>query len=140
MSKIKYRNLKGYKYQLTEEYTVEVNLYNENIETPYNYLAQNQKGGTHTLLLLDLNPEKEKYLTISDGIRYLLRTEIRSGKRVFTNNTFCIGCTRLGSLSYKIKAGPAKDLLKEDFGKPPHCLIVPGKLHFMEEEALELYK
>jgi diphthamide biosynthesis methyltransferase len=29
---------------------------------------------------------------------------------------------------------------KEDFGKPPHCLIIPGKLHFMEEEALTYLK
>jgi diphthamide biosynthesis methyltransferase len=26
--------------------------------------------------------------------------------------------------------------VKEDFGPPPHCLIIPGRLHFIEEEAL----
>ena len=38
-----------------------------------------------------------------------------------------------------IKAGTAKDLLNHDFGKSVHCLIVPGKLHFMEEKAVKLY-
>ena len=27
-------------------------------------------------------------------------------------------------------------LIKYDFGKPPHTLVFPGKLHFMEAEAL----
>jgi diphthine synthase len=27
-------------------------------------------------------------------------------------------------------------LVKEDFGGPLHCLIIPGKLHFLEAEAL----
>ena len=39
-----------------------------------------------------------------------------------------------------IKFGAAKELLKFDFGKPVHCLIVPGKMHFVEEEALSMYK
>jgi len=30
--------------------------------------------------------------------------------------------------------------MKEDFGKPPHCLIVPGKMHFLEEEFLDSYR
>ena len=60
-------------------------------------------------------------------------------KKIFSEKTLCIGCARIGSESQTIKAGMAKDLLKLNFGKPVHCLIVSGKLHFMEEEALELY-
>jgi diphthine synthase len=33
-------------------------------------------------------------------------------------------------------AGFMKDILKRDFGLPPHTLVFPGKLHFMEAEAL----
>jgi len=29
-----------------------------------------------------------------------------------------------------------KKLLTYDFGEPPYCIIFPGKLHFMEAEAL----
>jgi hypothetical protein len=35
-----------------------------------------------------------------------------------------------------VRAGTAESLLKADFGKPPHALIVPGRLHFMEADAL----
>jgi len=115
-------------------------LENENIETPYDTLEGNLSLGLHTLFLLDLNPEEEKFMSINDAIRYLLKIEIKKNKKIFTEKTLCIGCARLGSENQLIKAGAAKELLKHNFGKPVHCLIVPGKLHFMEEEVLGIYK
>ena len=119
--------------------TTSIPLENENIETPYDVLGDNLSLGLHTLFLLDLNPEEEKFMGINDAIRYLLKIEIKKNKKIFTEKTLCIGCARLGSENQIIKAGAAKELLKFDFGKPVHCLIVPGKLHFMEEEGLKVY-
>jgi diphthine synthase len=48
-----------------------------------------------------------------------------------------VGVARLGSQSSHIKADAAINLLEQDFGAPPHALIAPGRMHFMEEEALE---
>ena len=109
-------------------------------ETPYTVLGENQSINAHTLFLLDLNPGENKYITIADAIRYLQKLEIRNGKGLFKDSTLCIGCARLGASDVKIIAGKASDLLKKDFGGPVHCLIVPSKLHFMEEEALEQWK
>ena len=94
----------------------------------------------HTLFLLDLNPKEKKFMTVNDAIRYLLRVEIRRGEKIFTDNTLCVGCVKLGSLDKQIKAGKAKELLKFRFRDGVQCLIVPSKLHFVEEDALELYK
>jgi len=115
-------------------------LENENIETPYSALKDNLILGLHTLFLLDLNPEEDKFLSVNSAIRYLLKVELKRNERIFSEKTFCIGCARIGSKSQIIKYGTAKDLLKFNFGEPVHCLIVPGKLHFMEETALELWK
>ena len=120
--------------------TTSIPLENEDVETPYDVLEGNLSLGLHTLFLLDLNPEEVKFLTINDAIRYLLKIEIKKNKKIFTEKTICIGCARLGSENQIIKYGAAKDLLKFNFGKPIHCLIVPGKLHFMEEEGLHLFK
>jgi diphthine synthase len=38
-----------------------------------------------------------------------------------------------------MKAGGAEELAGMDFGSTPHSLIVPGELHFMEEEYLEAF-
>ena len=113
---------------------------NENIETPYDILKLNQQNNMHTLFILDLKPNSNDSLSVNDAIRYLLKVELKRGERVFTDNTLCVGCAKLGSLDQVIKAGKAQQLLKEDFKNGMHCLIVPAKqLHFMEEEALKIY-
>ena len=43
---------------------------------------------------------------------------------------------RAGSKTPTLKADFAEALLEHDFGEPPHSLIFPGELHFMEIEAL----
>ena len=112
---------------------------NKDVEAPYDILELNKKMGMHTLFLLDLNPKQKKFLTIKDAIEYLLKTGEKKGSKTFTKEHECIGCARLGSNNPTIKSGYAKDLVNFDFGKPPYCLIVPGELHFMEEEALEKF-
>ena len=107
-------------------------LENENIEAPYDVLKGNLSLGLHTLFLLDLNPDEETFMSVNDGLRYLLKAELKRNERIFSEKILCVGCARLGSESQVIKAGSAKYLLKFNFGKPVHCLIVPGKLHFME--------
>ena len=113
---------------------------NENVETPYDVLKDNLSLGLHTLFLLDLNPEEEMFMTVNDAIRYLLKVELKRNEKVFPEKTLCVGCARIGNESQVIKFGAAKELLKFNFGKPVHCLIVPGKLHFIEEEALKIWK
>lgn len=120
--------------------TTSIPMENENIETPYDVLKGNLSLGLHTLFLLDLNPEEEKFMKVNDAIRYLLKVELKRNEKIFSEKTLCVGCARVGSDNQVIKAGTAKELMKFDFGKPVHCLIVPGKLHFMEDEALSLYK
>lgn len=121
--------------------TTSIPFENENIEAPYDLLKLNKENGMHTLFILDLKPDSNDSLSVNDAIRYLLRVELKRGERAFTDNTLCIGCAKLGSLDQIIKSGKAKDLLKEDFKNGMHCLIVPSeKLHFMEEEALDLYR
>lgn len=109
-------------------------------DTPYQLLAENQSIGAHTLFLLDLKPDENKFMSVNDAIKYLQKLETKHGKKLVTNDTLVVGCARLGSDVQKMLAGKAKDIVKKDFGKPVHCLIIPGKLHFMEEEALQQHK
>lgn len=100
--------------------------------TPCKIIEENKSIGAHTLCLLDLDPINKKYLSIQEGIQKLLDGGIKE-------DTLFIGCARLGSENYFIKKGTAKELKDVDFGNAPYCLIVPGNLHFMEEEMLENY-
>lgn len=107
------------------------------LETPYNVLKENKKQKLHTLFLLDLNPLENKFLSINDAIDILLKIESKKKSKIFTKKTKVIGCARLGSKNQLIVYNTAEKLMKTDFGQPPYCLIVPGDLHFMEEEALK---
>ena len=112
---------------------------NDDIEAPYDILKDNLKINAHTLFLLDLKSNENKFLSVNDAIRYLLKVEIKRHEKIFSDNTLCVGCSKIGSLDQKIIAAPAKELLKRKFDGP-QCLIVPSKLHFKEEEALQWWK
>ncbi len=109
-------------------------------ETAYDVIKMNQKNGLHTLVLLDIKQEQEKYMTVKEGIEILWNIEEKRNEKVFTKKAFCVGCARLGSDNAVIKTGIAQDVAKHDFGAPLHCLIVPGTLHFIEEEALKMWE
>ncbi len=109
-------------------------------ETPYNVIKENKSINAHTLLLLDLRPDESKFMSVNDAINYLLKIETKREEKMFTNNTLCIGCARLGCRDELIISGTAEQLLKKDFKGPLHCLIIPAAMHFMEEEAVKRFK
>src|SRR3989344_1582143 len=90
-----------------------------------NILKQNQSIDAHTLFILE--PE----LKLSDAIDILLKAT-----SIVTSDTFAIGCARLGRKDAKIAYNNLEELRKIDFGSTPHCLIIPAKLDFKEEEFI----
>jgi diphthine synthase len=110
------------------------------LETPYNVIKENKKANLHTLILLDLKPEENRFMTINEAIKTLLKIEQKKKEKIVTENTKIIGTARLGSNNQTIRTGTVQKLKDIDFGKPPHCLILPAKLHFMEQDALELWE
>ena len=65
-----------------------------------------------------------------------MKIEEKRKKGIVTTNTLVVGITRAGSNNPMVKADSVKKLLDYDFGEPPYSIIFPGKLHFMEAEAL----
>ena len=104
-------------------------------DTVFRTLGENREHGLHTLVLLDLDTESGDYLTINRAIEALLDAE-RS--EAFGVDTLTVGVARLGWENPDIVAGRPGDLLDYDFDGPPHALVVPGRLHFLEVEALKV--
>ena len=114
---------------------------NPHVETPYLVLQENLLRGAHTLFLLDLKPEQNRFMAISEALETLEKIELRKKGKIIDDNLLVVGCARLGSENEAIKAGTMKEIKKINFGPPPYCLIIPAKkLHFMEEEMLKLWK
>ena len=105
-------------------------------ETPYKVILENRVMGLHTLCYLDIKAEEQRYMTNREGLQSLLDTEKRKKAHVITLGTLVLGVARAGSDNPTIKAGYVGDVINHDFGDPPHTLVFPAKLHFMEAEAL----
>jgi diphthine synthase len=113
--------------------TTSIPFNHKNIKTPITVIKDNQKLGLHTLILLDLNPKQNKFLTINEACKYLISNSI-------DKKTLALGCAALASNNPEIKLNTLEKLSKEKFTKYPQSLIIPGKLHFIEEEAISLFK
>jgi diphthine synthase len=106
--------------------------------SPYNVIYNNKKMGLHTLVLLDIQVEKNRYMTANEGLELLLKIEDKLRKHLFTDETIACVVARAGAPDSVVAANTISILRKKDFGPPLHTLVIPGNLHFMEVEALEL--
>lgn len=106
--------------------------------SPYTVIYQNKKIGLHTLVLLDIQTEHNKYMTANEGFGLLLEMEQKLKKRLFTHDTLACVVARAGAAQPILAANTIRFLQKKDFGPPLHSIVIPGDLHFMEIEALEL--
>ena len=104
--------------------------------SPYNVIEENKKIGLHTLVLLDIQADKDRYMTAVEAIRLLLEMEKKVGKGVLTEDEIVCVVARAGSNKPVVRADRVRVLLEEDFGSPLHSLVIPGVLHFMEVDAL----
>ena len=100
-----------------------------------NAIEENNEHGLHTLILFDLDAETGRYLTVKQATDILMETKNSSP---FDIDTLIVGVSRLGSDGQAIRAGRAEDIARMNFGEPPHAIIVPSQLHFLEAEALRI--
>jgi diphthine synthase len=102
------------------------------------FIKENERIGLHTLVLLDVDAERGKYLTIAEAAKKLLSDEKKIKHGIIHEKKLTIGLSRVGSNRMRIKAGKITDLLNYEFESPPHSMIFPTKLHFLEAEALQI--
>jgi len=108
-------------------------------KSPYDVIKDNRMRGLHTLCLLDIKADEGRFMTIAEAIELLERMEHEKMQNQIRDDTVFVGVARLGG-DTTIRAGRAADLKAFDFGGPPHCLVICGKLHEMEGEMLALYR
>ena len=106
--------------------------------TPYTAIFKNLTQGLHSVILLEYNHDKKYFLDPKNAISDLLDIEKVQKKSVLDDDTFAIIASRIGFETQKIISGKFSNLLKTDFGEPPHSIIIPGKLHFTESDAINV--
>ncbi|MDH3696318.1 MAG: diphthine synthase [Nitrosopumilus sp.] len=108
------------------------------LTTPYYVIYKNIIEGNHTVLLLEYNQDKDFFLDPKDALKGLLETEKGQIRNVINLSSYAIVASRIGFKDQKIVSGKISSLKKIDFGKPPHTIIIPGRLHFTESDALKM--
>jgi len=103
----------------------------------YDVIAENLSRNLHTLLLLDID-EKLGPMKPEAAARLLLGMEKAGGKNILLPETKVILLQGVGWSQMRKGYCPLSHLLSEGKGTDsvPSVLIVPGKLHFLEEEFL----
>ena len=104
----------------------------------YNVILDNKKMGLHTLVLLDIQADMNLFMTANEGLKILLEMESKLQKKLFDDESIVCVVSQAGSPNPIVAADSIRELLKRDFGSPLHTIIIPGDLHFMEIEALEV--
>lgn len=107
-------------------------------ESPYGHIKTNLEVGLHTLVLLDIIVERGYYMSVKEGLECIRQMELQRRESVVGDRGLVVGVARAGADDAVVRAGIMDELLNFDFGNPPHSLVIPSKLHFMEAEALEI--
>ena len=104
--------------------------------SPYENVLENKKRGLHSLILLDIKDDERRYMSASDGVKWLVDAEKRLGAGLIGPGTIICAAARVGSSTEKLLAGYPEQMLQAEMGPPLHALVLTGKLHFMEASAL----
>jgi len=109
------------------------------LSTVYYTIYGNMVKGSHSLLILEYDNSSNFFLDPKDAFASLLKTENSERRNIIDESTFAIVASRIGSKNQGIISGKISTLVKTDFGKPPHTIIIPGILHFTEHDAIKVF-
>jgi diphthine synthase len=104
--------------------------------TAYETIFQNLLLGLHTAILLEWDEKSGFFLSPKEAIASLQSSEKDLKYDIILENTLVLGASAIGSGRTKITSCHLGDVPSTDFGDPPNSLVIPGKLHFTEVEAL----
>ena len=76
-------------------------------------------------------------MTVKNGLELL--EEVDKKRKNLLKKSLVVACSKLGTENQKIIAGTIEKVKSQEMPNPS-CLIIPGKLNFKEEEALEIYR
>ena len=110
----------------------------KSINTPYNTVFDNLLNRIHSVILLEYNEDKSFFLEPQNALSMLLDCEEKQKRKIISSETFGIVASRIGKNDQRIISGNIDNLIKSKFGEPPHSIIIPGKLHFTESDAVKM--
>ena len=101
--------------------------------SPVKRVLQNIEAGFHSLVLLDIRADdpaaEPRLMTATEGAALLLEGGVATGARA-------CAAARVGRSDQQFWYGALGEMAQAKIGEVPHSIVIPGELHFVEEEAL----
>jgi diphthine synthase len=110
----------------------------KSMSTPYYTIFDNLLSKTHSVILLEYNEDKSFFLDPHDALSLLLDVEKIQNRKIISSDTFVIIASRIGKNDQMVTSGKISNLIKKEFGDPPHSIVIPGGLHFTESDAIKI--
>ena len=101
--------------------------------SPVKRVLQNIEAEFHSLVLLDIRADdpaaEPRLMTAAEGATLLLEGGVPADVRACA--AACVGRS-----DQQLWCGALGEMVQVELGEPPHSIVIPGELHFVEEEAL----
>ncbi len=104
--------------------------------SPFELIEYNMRERAHTLALLDVDAEHGYFMSPGEAFDEITGYGRERGSDILTDNAFACTVSRAGRPDCLVLSGRIGRLKLADFGMPPHCIVIPARLHFQEAEAL----
>ncbi len=88
-------------------------------------IRKNLEGNMHSLVLLDTEPKPMEAVKALEMLKEF---------------GYAIVLSRVGEKDEKIIYGKVNEIIRKNLGLPPFTIIIPAKLHIVEEEYLDNFK
>ena len=124
-------------------------------------IINNLRNGFHTLCLLDIKVKEQsvealmkgkkeydppRFMSVSVAAKQLIQVIEKlklegdtESKQLLNESSPAVGLARIGSDSQEIVYCSLKEMQDVDLGQPLHSLVIPGKMHPLESEMLNLF-
>ncbi|MGB9709743.1 MAG: diphthine synthase [Infirmifilum sp.] len=105
--------------------------------TSYRVIGDNLDRGLHTLLLLDIKAEENKYMSIPEAAELLMMLEEKFREGVISPDTIIIAVSRALTPTEEVFVGKISEAISLKKTAPPHSIVIPGILHDTEIDFLQ---
>ena len=104
----------------------------------YNTIFNNLLAGNHTLVLTEYSNDNNSVFFLDPTYFFdkMLQAEEDTKYGAFSQETFAIVASRIGTEDQKIESGKVKSLINRDYGLGPHSIIITASFHFTELDAV----
>ncbi|KAF9764236.1 putative diphthine methyl ester synthase [Nosema granulosis] len=103
----------------------------------YSNICANMKNNLHTLCLLDIKVDENRYMSVNEALEQILYCEEELKHGCIKPDTRVFAICRFGFPDECIEYGTVEEIKNKNFGAPLHSLVIPSTLDVVEKEIVE---